>query len=80
MNQTTSDSLQQPVFLKDTEELTKRETTVCNNGLAATGSTGEMNCKLFFKQQVIFIYKLGKGFQYIEQKWNKIQEFFPWQQ
>lgn len=65
---------------RHTKELTKRGTTVCNNGLAATGTAGETNRKSFFKQQVIFIYKLGKGLPYIEQKGNKIQEIFPRQQ
>lgn len=65
---------------RHTKELTKRETTVCSNGLAAIGTAGETNCESFFKQQVIFIYKLEKGSQYIEQKGNKTQEFFPWQQ
>lgn len=78
MNQTTSDSLQHPVILKDAQKSSPREKQLF--AWAATGTAGVTNHKSFFKQQVIFIYQLGKGLQYIEQQGNKIQEMFPWQQ
>lgn len=71
-------SRQQPVFLKDTQRSSPREKQLF--AIMAWPPKALTNCESFFKQQVIFIYKLGRGLQYIEQKGNKTQEFFPWQQ
>lgn len=66
MNSTSSDLLLRFLLQKDT-----RTATVCNNDLAATGTIRMMECQSFLKFQVIFIYQLGKGLHYTEQKETK---------